>query len=562
MVKLKGGNKSSDEPEISGELVHLEAEFLAQQEATSARLDLMQASLRTELRAELRTERTELRNELRTDMAAFRVSLLEELKSSLVSLVGSSAASRPSVPSLPEGTVKFGSVSSPILTQRATSPHEGSASSTHARSEGPPLLQLDSGGNSSARTYPKSNPGVNMSFVGLDGMNMCVDTPASVNNDMLGVQKDKMHMGGVNVAGSMGFVQGNSTGWLHDGGQSVLGAAVAVGYPNSNLNPSCLVQAHTMVPSNQNPFSQSYSGPCQAETTIFTPSKPSLSTYTAPMFSTTTQPPGQVFVKSTNATTTTTQPLPASYPSFSNTYTSVGPQTQAYQLSGNPAMPHYHTTSHNQPLPSYQWSGASPHPNPQSTNSQQPFPNQWGLDPSLPTMKQMKLDFAMFQGGDPTDWLNKAEQYFDFYQIPEDRKLAVATMHLADKASDRWFTFKHEFPATFQGLSDLLMREFSCYNRRVYQAALARLNQTGKVEQYMEEFTKLVRRTSGFSLDTLVSFFIEGLREDIRGDVQALKPKSLYEACELARIYEGRNEAKGNFARKNAVSSAPAVYSD
>ncbi|MDD0148659.1 hypothetical protein PSY31_23520, partial [Shigella flexneri] len=70
------------------------------------------------------------------------------------------------------------------------------------------------------------------------------------------------------------------------------------------------------------------------------------------------------------------------------------------------------------------------------------------------------------------EWLNKAEKFFEFYQIPEDKKLAIATMHLTDKASDRWYMFKHEFPPTWQGLADLLMREFSGHNVVDYQAAL------------------------------------------------------------------------------------------
>lgn len=61
-------------------------------------------------------------------------------------------------------------------------------------------------------------------------------------------------------------------------------------------------------------------------------------------------------------------------------------------------------------------------------------------------MRQMKLELASFGGGDPIEWLHKLEQFYEFYQVPEDRKLAIAVMHLVDKAADRWFMFKHEFP--------------------------------------------------------------------------------------------------------------------
>lgn len=141
--------------------------------------------------------------------------------------------------------------------------------------------------------------------------------------------------------------------------------------------------------------------------------------------------------------------------------------------------------------------------------------NQY-TDNNLPTMKQMRLEFMVFSEGDPVEWLNKAEQYFELYQIPEERRLAIATMHMSDKASDRWYMFRHEFPNTWQGLADFLMREFGGFNKSDYQAALARMSQSGSVEHYKEQFTRLSRRATGFSQELLLSCFIGGLKDEIR----------------------------------------------
>ncbi|KAL6219623.1 hypothetical protein ACLB2K_007382 [Fragaria x ananassa] len=135
----------------------------------------------------------------------------------------------------------------------------------------------------------------------------------------------------------------------------------------------------------------------------------------------------------------------------------------------------------------------------------------------------MKLNFMDYSGGDPVGWLNKCEQYFEFYQIPEKRKLVIASMHLCGKASDRWYMFNHEFPHSWQGLADLLMMEFSCYNRTDYQAAVGGVSQLGSVEEYMELFTKLSRRALGFSPGTLTTFFIGGLKEEIQAHVTTKK---------------------------------------
>lgn len=41
-------------------------------------------------------------------------------------------------------------------------------------------------------------------------------------------------------------------------------------------------------------------------------------------------------------------------------------------------------------------------------------------------MGQMKLEFHVFEGGDPVAWLNKVDQYFELDQIPEDKKVTIA----------------------------------------------------------------------------------------------------------------------------------------
>lgn len=87
--------------------------------------------------------------------------------------------------------------------------------------------------------------------------------------------------------------------------------------------------------------------------------------------------------------------------------------------------------------------------------------------------------------------------------------MAIATMHLTDKASDRWFMFRHEFLPTWSGLTDLLMREFSGHNVLDYQAALARMSQTRTIERFKDEFTRMSRRAPGLSPQLLLSFFWE-----------------------------------------------------
>jgi hypothetical protein len=52
--------------------------------------------------------------------------------------------------------------------------------------------------------------------------------------------------------------------------------------------------------------------------------------------------------------------------------------------------------------------------------------------------KIIRLEFPTFNGDDPDSWCYRAEQFFDFYEIPERRKLGITAFHIEGKASS-WF---------------------------------------------------------------------------------------------------------------------------
>ncbi|GKE18502.1 hypothetical protein Tco_1426079, partial [Tanacetum coccineum] len=47
-----------------------------------------------------------------------------------------------------------------------------------------------------------------------------------------------------------------------------------------------------------------------------------------------------------------------------------------------------------------------------------------------------KITFPTFSDGDPRGWILKAEKYFRYYDIPEEEKVDVASMHLEGDALD------------------------------------------------------------------------------------------------------------------------------
>ena len=52
--------------------------------------------------------------------------------------------------------------------------------------------------------------------------------------------------------------------------------------------------------------------------------------------------------------------------------------------------------------------------------------------------RQAKLDFPRHAGDDPTIWLDRMVQYFDYQGTPEDHKVTLAVFHLEGEANQWW----------------------------------------------------------------------------------------------------------------------------
>lgn len=73
-----------------------------------------------------------------------------------------------------------------------------------------------------------------------------------------------------------------------------------------------------------------------------------------------------------------------------------------------------------------------PHPHPPDTN-----PFAMGETPNANrdhVHQHLKLSFSKFRGDDPTCWIYKAEQYFEFNNVPHDQRVQLASFHLEDIA--------------------------------------------------------------------------------------------------------------------------------
>ena len=132
----------------------------------------------------------------------------------------------------------------------------------------------------------------------------------------------------------------------------------------------------------------------------------------------------------------------------------------------------------------------------------------------------LKLSFPKFGGEDPTGWIFKAEQYFDFKSVAGDQQVQLASFHLEGIAL-QW----HRWLAKFKGLlswaefTQAILLRFGPTAYDDPSEALSQLKQVSSVAIYQEEFERLSHRVDGLPEGFLIGCFIAGLRDDIRLDV-------------------------------------------
>lgn len=107
----------------------------------------------------------------------------------------------------------------------------------------------------------------------------------------------------------------------------------------------------------------------------------------------------------------------------------------------------------------------------------------------------IKLDFPRFDGTDVLQWIFKAEKLFDYYNTPDEHRLAIAAVHL-EKEVVPWFqmmTRNNPFQS-WVGFTRALELEFGPSPYESPRATLFKLTQTHSVNDYYMEFTALANR--------------------------------------------------------------------
>ena len=53
-------------------------------------------------------------------------------------------------------------------------------------------------------------------------------------------------------------------------------------------------------------------------------------------------------------------------------------------------------------------------------------------------LRRNKLKFSKYANDDPTEWLNRVAHYFEYQEVPEHKKVMMATYYMEGKVHQWW----------------------------------------------------------------------------------------------------------------------------
>lgn len=180
------------------------------------------------------------------------------------------------------------------------------------------------------------------------------------------------------------------------------------------------------------------------------------------------------------------------------------------------------------------------HPSP---NSRQP--------PLLATptpTRTPKCSLTTFNGTNPHDWIFQADRFFAYYSTPEDQRVDLASFHMQGQALS-WFQWMHRNNqiSTWTALTKAIEKRFGPPTFLNPQATLFKLKQVTTVENYQSTFENLCNRITTLSNESILQCFISGLKTHIQNELHLLKPTTIIDAIEGAKLIEKKYTDQTNF---------------
>ncbi len=127
-----------------------------------------------------------------------------------------------------------------------------------------------------------------------------------------------------------------------------------------------------------------------------------------------------------------------------------------------------------------------------------------------------RLNFPIFTGEQPRNWVRRCERYFDIYGIKEQQKLEIIALHLEAKA-DTWFQgyIAERESVNWRDFTEEACKRFDNKDLNDVVEEFNKLTQHGSAEEYQEQFedlrARLLTTKSHFTQEYFLSSFLSGI---------------------------------------------------
>ena len=143
--------------------------------------------------------------------------------------------------------------------------------------------------------------------------------------------------------------------------------------------------------------------------------------------------------------------------------------------------------------------------------------------------KLPRMDFPLFDGTNPREWVRRANKYFQIYGVEEEMKTDIAQLYLKDRA-DIWFhgMYSERGAVPWRELALAICERFGEGDPQEAIEEFNKLVQTGSVADYLEKFETLkslvMTSLPGQPDSYYKSCFLSGMKDEIVSMVRMTKP--------------------------------------
>lgn len=138
------------------------------------------------------------------------------------------------------------------------------------------------------------------------------------------------------------------------------------------------------------------------------------------------------------------------------------------------------------------------------------------------------------------------EQYFNLHQVPIDKKITLASLHM-DTEPFQWYQWMKKkwggLSYRWDNFMDDIIAQYDNVWEADYFSQLTKIRQIGSMMDYTLKHQKLVTRVDGLDAEKMLELYIGGLKDEIWHELQILGPMDITIAIRMAKQIEAKNRA-------------------